>query len=373
MLPILNFPVLVQRMTTAAQGACSALLDLTVGSVLRAVLEAVGGVALWLQWLILLVLQRTRAATSVGNDLDTFVADFGLTRLPGTAATGAVTFSRYTAGQQALVQPGVTVRTSDLLQTFVVVTDTTNSAWSPSLAGYVIPATALSVTVPVQAVTVGSGGNVQVGSISLPGSAIPGVDTVANSLPFTNGLDAESDAALRARFVNYITSRSRATPGAVAYAVQSVQQGLSYSIQENVDTTGATRLGNFVVVVDDGTGTPSASLLATVQVAVDAVRPISSTFAVIAPQDVLANVSLILTVLPTADRAVVVPLVQDAIVGLIDALGVGQPLLFGRLFAAVYGVSPYVADVEALTLNGGTANIGGGIGQVVRPGTLAID
>ena len=42
-------------------------------------------------------------------------------------------------------------------------------------------------------------------------------------------------------------------------------------------------MGHFVVTVDDGTGGPSASLLATVQQAVDAIRPVGTSFAVQGP------------------------------------------------------------------------------------------
>ena len=93
-LPLQNFATLVQQMAASVQGAAGQLLDLTVGSVLRALLEASASIALWLQWLILQVLTITRAATSVGPDLDSWMADFSFTRLPGAAASGVVTFGR---------------------------------------------------------------------------------------------------------------------------------------------------------------------------------------------------------------------------------------------------------------------------------------
>lgn len=66
-LSLQNFTTLMQNMAAAVQSASAQLLDLTVGSTLRAVLEANASVALWMQWLILLVLQTTRAATSTGQ------------------------------------------------------------------------------------------------------------------------------------------------------------------------------------------------------------------------------------------------------------------------------------------------------------------
>ena len=91
-LSLQNFTTLVQNMSASVQGACSDLLDVTVGSVTRALLEASASVALWLQFLILQVMTMSRLATCIGADVDSWVGDFGLLRLPGTAAIGSVTF-----------------------------------------------------------------------------------------------------------------------------------------------------------------------------------------------------------------------------------------------------------------------------------------
>src|SRR5581483_10551192 len=115
---------------TAVQGSATALLNFSPGSVIRAIAEGTSSVVLWLQAIILQVLTLTRAATSVGTDLDSWVADYGVTRLPAVAATGQVTFARFTATQQAVVPVGATVQTSDGTQTFAVTIDTTNSAYN---------------------------------------------------------------------------------------------------------------------------------------------------------------------------------------------------------------------------------------------------
>ena len=94
------------------------------------------------------------------------------------------------------------------------------------------------------------------GTISLIASALPGIDTVTNSLALTGGLDAETDAAFRLRFQSFIDSRTRATVQAVTYAATSIQQGITCTVQENADGTGAFVPGRFVVTVDDGSGSP---------------------------------------------------------------------------------------------------------------------
>src|ERR1700733_382289 len=113
-----TFTELVSQIATAIQGSASALYDFTVGSTLRAIAEATSAVVLWLQAIILQLLTVTRAATSVGSDLDSFMADYGVTRLAAVASTGNVTFARFTSTQQAVVPIGATVQSADGTQTF---------------------------------------------------------------------------------------------------------------------------------------------------------------------------------------------------------------------------------------------------------------
>ena len=80
-LSLQNFSTLAEGMAASVQGAATTLLDLTVGSVLRAILEANAAMALWMQWLIVQTLSTTRLATSSGADCDSFGADFGFERL----------------------------------------------------------------------------------------------------------------------------------------------------------------------------------------------------------------------------------------------------------------------------------------------------
>ena len=51
-LPLQTFTSLVQGMAAAVQAASARILDLTIGSTLRAILEATASIGLWMQWLI---------------------------------------------------------------------------------------------------------------------------------------------------------------------------------------------------------------------------------------------------------------------------------------------------------------------------------
>ena len=89
-----SFGVIVQNAVTAVQGAARQLLDFTVGSVLRAVVEATAAMALWLQGIALQIASLTRFSTSNGPDADSWAADFNFPRLAAQAAQGSVIFSR---------------------------------------------------------------------------------------------------------------------------------------------------------------------------------------------------------------------------------------------------------------------------------------
>jgi phage-related baseplate assembly protein len=372
-LSLRSFNALVQSMAAAVEASATQLLDLAVGSTLRAVLEANASIGLWMQWLILRVLRTTRAATSDGADLDSWMADLTLTRLPAVAATGTVTFSRFTPGLSALIPAGALIRTADGTQTFAVSADTARSSWSTTSNGYVVATGVASLDLPVTALTPGRAGNVQAGTISLLASAMPGIDSVSNLTTLQNGLDAESDNAFRNRFHNFIASRSRATPLAVGYAISSIQQGLNYAIQENTDPSGLPHMGSFMVTVDDGSGSPSTALLSTVQTAIDAVRPVGSIFSVRPPMVLTVGVSLTITVATGTSKAPIQALVGNAIGIYINSLPIGAGLPLTRLAQIAYSASEAVVNVSAVLANGSAGDITVPATGVVKAGVIAVN
>ena len=371
-LPLQNFSTLVGNAAAAVQGAAAQLLDLSVGSALRAVLEASASVSLWLQWLIVLVLQTTRAATSTGPDLDTWMADFSLSRLPASAAAGQVQFSRFVPTASALVPVGTPVATADGTQAFAVVADPGNAVWQASLNGYLLAVGVASVSVPVQAVAAGNAGNVQAGTITLIGAAVSGVDMVANAQPMAGGLDAESDVALRARFPLFLASLSRATPVAIGSAVLATRQGLAYAITENVTPGGNPVMGSFIVTVDDGTGTPPLSVLTAAANAVEAVRPVGTSFAVQPPNVISVPVSLAIVAAGNYDHGAVAAIVQGTITAFIDGLPIGAALPYTRLLQVAYDASPGVANVLGLLVGHGVSDITAGSGGVIKASIVTV-
>lgn len=357
----------IGNMATAVQAKAKVLVDFTVGSVTRAVVEATAQVVIWLEGLILLLLATTRAATSNGADLDTWMADYGLTRLAATSSTGQVTFARFTPTYQAVIPVGAVIQTADGTQQFTVIADATQSAWNAALNGYVIAASVSSAVVTVQAVNAGTVTNVLANTITVLTQAIQYVDTVTNAAGFTNAIDTETDTAFRARFVAYINSLYKATKAAVDAAIRGVQQGVVDAIVENQTYAGLTQNGFFYVVVDDGSGHPGSTLLTNVANAIEATRPLGVTYAApYAPQIVNATVAMTLTTASGYIHSAVVAVVQTAVQNYINSLTLGATLPYSKLAQVAYDASPGVTNVTGVTLNGGTSDLAATAQQVVK-------
>lgn len=367
-LQTLTFAQIVRLIATAAQANSTAPLKYDLGSVELALAEADASVAQWLQSLIVQVLATTRASTSSGADLDSWMADFGLTRLPAVSATGQVTFSRATPTNQASIPVGTLLTTPDDVQ-FTVIADTNQTAYQAATASYIIPAGTASITASVQAVVAGSGGNVLASTITQIAAAIRYVDAVTNAAAITNGIDAESDDAFRARFQLYIGSFEQGTKAAIAYALAAMQQGITYSFVENQTYAGAAQPGYFYVVVDNGTGAPPSSLIDAAGTAIDAVRPLTSTFNVYSPVIVTANIACTVTAQTGYTLATVQAAVVSAITAYVNSLTLGQTLEWSYLYALIYAV-PGVQNASGLTVNSATADLTATAQQVIKAGTV---
>lgn len=356
-LSLQTFSQLLQRMSAAVQSSAGQPVDLSVGSVIRALLEANASIGLWIQWLIVRTLSMTRAATSSGADLDTWMADFLLVRQAALPASGQATFSRLLTEVSVLIPAGTRAKTSSGNISFITAVDTTNAAWLPANNGYLLPAGISAIDLPIVAESAGTVSNVGAGTISVLASAIPGLDFVSNALALSGGLDAENDAKFRTRFQDYINSRSRATTLAVGYAITSLRQSLRYKQFENADASGAWLPGHFLVVVDDGSGQPSASTLSDVYDAIDQVRPIGVNFSLRAPDIVPVVVSIALAgngpPLSSAAQALLV----SSVTSYIEQTPIGGTLSVTRIVEAAYRSTQFLNNITGVLINDAPADL----------------
>lgn len=367
-----TFIQLVQDQAAAVQSRSTQILDFTTGSVMRAFTESNAAVGMWLQAMALKILTMTRLATSQGVDVDSWVNDWGVFRLSATVASGSVTYSRFTPQTAVVIPIGAQVQTADGTQIFQVVLDATNGAYSLASNGYVLPIAVSSVTVPVQSISGSSAANVASNTITVLLTNIIGVDTVTNALAFVGGSNAETDAQLRARFVNYISSLSKGTVGAIQYAITSLQLGLKATIIENYAANGVYTPGLLTITVDDGSGAPRQSLLTSVSAAVANVRSAGINWVVLAPIVSSVNIFVTLNKKTGYDPNTVIATVATAITAYVNSLSVGDGMAYLKLSQIIYDATPGVDSISGLNVNGLLKDIAGDPRTVIKLATLTV-
>lgn len=329
----------------------------------------------YLTALALAIVAAARLSTSTGGDVDTFVADYGLTRLPAIAAQGTVTLGALTAPSQSVaIAAGTVIQVQGGAIQYQLIADTTQAAWNASLNAYVLPVGQTSISATAQALIGGSAYNAPANALTQFATPVGGVDTVTNPGAIINGLDAESDAALKARFALFFPSLSQGTDAAVQYAAMSVKQGLSLKVLSNVNQNGAAQNGFFTVVVADNGAAPSAALLAQLTTQILAVRALTVNFAAVAPSFVTVDYAMTLELVanPTEPTDTIVSNVETAVSAYINGLGLGTaavPLL--KVGQVAIDADPNVASITpgTLTLNGAAADLALTQFQMAQAGT----
>lgn len=384
-----SFTRIVQQQVAAIQAAVNAVggfLTFVIGSLELARVEAVAAVAMWLQSLIMQLLSVTRLSTSTGSDIDTFIADFGCPpREAAVAATGQVTFSRFTPTAQASIPAGTytpnaigsggtysggaMLLTADGTQPFQVIPDSTQPTWNAAANAYIIPAGVTSAQVTVQAQNAGIQGNVAANTIATISTAIQYVDTVTNTNVFANGVNQETDAAVQARFQTYVSGLRAAIKSAVESAIAGVQQDIQYQIVENQTLAGASQPGYFYVVISPYTD----ALKTAVYSAINAIRGLSITFDVFGASPLTANVTATVTAAAGYTLTAVESAVQSAISKFIESIPLGGTLEWTQIFSVIWGVPGVATVANTMTLNGGNADLVATASQAITPGTITVN
>jgi hypothetical protein len=91
-----------------------------------------------------------------------------------------------------------------------------------------------------------------------------------------------------------------------------------------------------------------------------------------APTVVTAAVAFTLTMQVGYSKPAAIPVIQAAVAAHINAMPMGAALPYSRLPQVIYDATAGVANVTALLLNSGAADLGGATTQVVRAGSVTI-
>jgi Baseplate J-like protein len=127
-----------------------------------------------------------------------------------------------------------------------------------------------------------------------------------------------------------------------------------------------------LVIVDDGTGYPSTDLLSSVANAVDAVRPVGTTFAVVPPQVLTVNVSLAAEFGSAGDTTIGVPAIQNYIATYLNSLPIGRMASITRVAQHAYRAGSGLQNIRGVQLNGGSADVVPPALTVIKAGQVVV-
>jgi uncharacterized phage protein gp47/JayE len=213
--------------------------------------------------------------------------------------------------------------------------------------------------------------NVAAGTINTMASALSGVDSVSNALALLGGSDQETDASFRERFPAFLAGLAKATKAAIGSAVSAVGVGVRYRLIENKNYDGSFEAGHFYVVVDDGSGAPSDAFLTQVFRAIDAVRPIGTTFGVFAPIRVGVSLSMSISV-SDENMTGAIASVQAAMHSYINGLTIGAVLPLSRVVQLAYSASGNVTNVTNVLINGVSQDLYASQHEILRSNIVTV-
>lgn len=358
-----------QAFLSSIQLFYSNFLTLLPGNPVLAILEAITNQTSFLQMQAFQVVNFARVTTCSGSDVDSFLAQFQFTRIPGTTATGQVTV--YAPGTQTVP---ITVPLTTIIQnvsgtiSYQLIADTTQAAWNATANAYIIPAGQASIAVSVQATQVGASFNVLPNQLTQIQTANPGIISATNLAAITNGLNPESDNAYRARFVLWLNSLSKGTAEAYQAAALSVASGYNFYIDESPIVGGVPKSGQVNIVVNNPGQNVSSQTLSAIAAQISSVRALGVQTNVVAATPLTATINISIYCNTNEAITLTITNVQNAILNYVNSLQIGQTLYMASIIDVAINADSNVISVEwnSLTINGVSSDLACSNTQVIQ-------
>lgn len=239
----------------------------------------------------------------------------------------------------------------------------------------------LSVDSPIQALGVGSGGNVAANSIINIVSRPSGIDSVINYDNTSGGTDQETDDELRSRVPLYLSSLSKATKNALRAAALSIDGVKNATVIEYDPPNGLV-----AVFIDDGNGSAPAELIRAVkdkiQGTINGIENdtdsgvIAAGIGVNVAAPVLKSISIDVTVilLTGYDQTIVTNTIEQDVGQWLATFKTGEQVIRAELIKVIKQVSGvYNINLDTLAINGlTTGDIVVGQNETARLNTINI-
>ena len=372
-LPIQTQAEILDGLIASLSASVGTPVTLTPGDTVLGVFDAFKVQVDRLQAISQQIVAIARLQTCSGSDVDTFLAQFPAFggRFSAMAPTGAETFSKSSPASSVILIPvGTLVQNQSGSIQYAVVEDTNQASWDAAAGAYVIQVGQTSATTTIQGVlgasTSGSALRVTSGILSSLASQIP-IDSVTNPNAITNGSDQETDAAVKARFSAWISTIGKANLASILSALNQIQAGLEIEPLENINAVGAPQNGCFTMVINDGSNSPPASLIAKAQAVLEATRGFTIQAHAIAPIQVLLEIALNVRLAAGATAATVLSAVAQAVAAYVNSVGDAGTVYASEITTAAQGADG-VTSVQpgSVTINGSTADFPVSVLQVAE-------
>ncbi|KAA0888779.1 baseplate J/gp47 family protein [Oryzomonas rubra] len=361
------------RMKTWFTGICSAITDFTEGSKIRSKFETV---AVEMESRDLSFYQAIKKAIPIS-----LYRAFSFTLKSAQKSTGYVVFSVGTAvTKDTLIAKGTIVSTDPSSAENAVTFVTTDDAY--------ITNGNTSVTAHIECSVAGTAGNVSAGQITKIASS-SSATACTNTSATTGGTEKETEEERRIRFLNYISSLSRATPAALVYGATTAAlydasgittDSVSDAVVEELFITNTTQpAGLLNLYIYNGTGGTSAALVAATQKIIDGYTNTDGTIVagykaagvvvtVMAATETAINFSVAITLQTGYDSATVISTVKSTIDTYVNSLGVGKAFIYNEMVERIMGIS----GVYNAVISAPTADMTPAANQVYLPGTKTV-
>lgn len=309
--------------------------DMNDGSTIASILEAVAR-------------QMAGAYVAIVSNVDSYIRlfaaqQFGLTQMPGIAASGTVTFSRLIATDAAISIPaGTIVGTSSGLSYETLDTVAIEAGYTGSAASR------------VRCTTLGAEGNVSAAAITEIISTLSGVDAVTNSAALTGGTEEETREAFDDRFAEYVSGLGRSSAPGIRAAVLGTIGVRSCNLVEHFPPTAGYNLS---IYAEDGSGSLPAPIKSSIDAVVfgDGVNNSGCKGAgvqarVLAPTISDIDVTATLAASTTIPRSYIEADLVNKITAYINSLGIGDPVqesILRDICAQQYGIIGVLSLVVA--------------------------
>jgi len=290
-------------------------------------------------------------------DLEAVAARNGITRDPGSFASGSVVFQ--ITSDRAVIPQGTEVTTNPVGGADPIRFATTAEAVADSGD--------TELTVPIEAVERGQAGNVGSGTITRipsPPPLVGGDPAVTNPTSTTGGQNEESNPELRERTKNAIVgSAGGGTTEGIETGLIEAFDGLDLE-DVLIDESASVQPG-FDVIVDGG---PSDAAL---RDEIDLLQPVAVEGRLIRPTSVTVDVTVTVSG-PGVDTTAV----KESVTDFIRRLGLGGDLIRDQLIVAIMTADDNITGIDSLSTSANGTSFSGdkqiGARESPEPGAISV-